>query len=161
MPKSSLFRMLLVLCLWAASATISNAEPEPAANPGLARVWFLWPSDSPTGYDNGAAPMLYVNGAPLGMIRGGTKLFRDFAPGAYRFTVEPFGQPTGQAVTLQLAPGTQSFVEVQFAPTWEEGYPSGRGLMSSSFFVLNMPPQLAQAYLPTLTDLSRPGTAGR
>ena len=161
MPKTSLLRMLLVLCLWAASFPISDAEAEPAANPGLARVWFLWPSDSPTGYDNGAAPTIYANETPLGAIRGGSKFFRDFAPGAYRFTVDPFGQPTRQALTLQLAPGTQSFIEVQWAPTWEEGYPSGRGMMASSFFVLNMSPQLAQAYLPTLTDLSRPAAMGR
>jgi hypothetical protein len=37
------------------------------------------------------------------------------------------------------------------------GYPSGggRGGQSHSFFVLNMSPQLAQAYLPTLNDLGR------
>jgi hypothetical protein len=33
------------------------------------------------------------------------------------------------------------------------GYPSGRGANSHSFFVLTMAPQLAQAYLPTLTYL--------
>jgi hypothetical protein len=43
--------------------------------------------------------------------------------------------------------------EVQWAPTWEEGYPSGGGDLSHSFFVLNLSPQLAQAYLPNLTDL--------
>jgi hypothetical protein len=38
--------------------------------------------------------------------------------------------------------------------TWEMGYPStGKGGQSHSFFVLNMAPQLAQAYLPTLNYL--------
>ena len=40
----------------------------------------------------------------------GTEFFRDFAPGTYTFTVEPYGLPTPQAVTLQLAAGKQGSV---------------------------------------------------
>ena len=55
-----------------------------------------------------------------------------------------------------VTPGSQTYLEVQWVPTWEMGYPStGKGGQSHSFFVLNMAPQLAQAYLPTLNYLGR------
>jgi hypothetical protein len=83
--------------------------------------------------------------------------YRDFAPGTYSFSVEPYGTPTGDADTVQLSPSSQTYRNVQWVQTWEMGYPSGcgRGGQSHSFFVLNMSPQLAQAYLPTLNDLGR------
>lgn len=154
--------LLLALCLGADAAAAQVATPmqsmaQPsgpyAPNSGAARVWFLWPSESQVGYDVGAMPTIYANGTPVGAIRGGTEFYRDFPPGTYQFSIEPVGQPTGQRATVQLAPGSQTFLEVQWNPTWEEGYASGTGLMSHSFFIIPMPPQLAQAYLPTLANL--------
>jgi hypothetical protein len=124
--------------------------------PGTSRVWFLRPAGSADGNVWGASPMIYANGTPVAAIPPGAGFYRDFTAGTYRFTVEPYGLPTGNADTVQLAPGTQTYLEVQWAPTWEEGYPSGgRGGESHSFFVLNMSPQLAQAYLPSLTYLGQ------
>jgi hypothetical protein len=55
-----------------------------------------------------------------------------------------------------LAPGSQTYLEIQWVPTWEMGYASGgQGDQSHAFFVLNMAPQLAQAYLQTLHYLGR------
>ena len=47
----------------------------------------------------------------------------DFAPGSYEFTVQPFGLPTAQATSLQLAPGTEYFLDVDWIASWTQGYP--------------------------------------
>jgi hypothetical protein len=52
--------------------------------------------------------------------------------------------------TLQLAPGTESYVQVQAVPNWEIGSAGG-----ASFTVLSMSPQEAQSYLPTMTNLGQ------
>src|SRR5712671_1191232 len=48
----------------------------------------------------------------------GTAFLHDFSPGTYTFTVPSFGVDTGQAATLQLAPGTQTYLEVQSLRSW-------------------------------------------
>jgi hypothetical protein len=155
MRKFRLGAMLVAGFLGTLAGFLSQAiaAPEVAANPGAARVWFLWPSDSLVGYDTGATPTIYANGTPIGAIRGGSQFYRDFPPGTYQFSVDPYGLPTGQVQTLQLAPGSQAYLQVQWSPTWQQGYPGGWGLMARSFFILPMSPQLAQAYLPTLANL--------
>lgn len=66
--------------------------------------------------------------------------------------MQPYGLPTGQADTVQLAPGTQTYLEIQWLASWEEGYPeAGWGFAPNTFGILIMSPQLAQAYLRTLT----------
>jgi hypothetical protein len=118
----------------------------------MARVWFLRPAGSVNGNVWAAAPMIYANGAPLGDIPEGTEFYRDFRPGRYSFTVQPYGLPTGQADTVQLAPETQTYLEIQWLASWQEGYPeAGWGFAPNTFGILTMSPQLAQAYLPTLT----------
>jgi len=118
-----------------------------APNPGMARVWFLRPAGA-NSYALGAAPMIYANAIPVADIPANAAFYRDFAPGAYRFTVQPYGSPNKKADTVQLAPGTQTYLEVQWLPTWEEGYSTGG---RHSFFVVNMSPQIAQDWLPALT----------
>ena len=147
-------RVLFASCFAAAGAAASAiAAAEIPSGSGAGRVWFLWPSESVVGYDTGAVPTIYVNGAPLGAIQAGTEFYRDFPPGTYRFTVDPYGVPTGQATTLEVMPGSQTFLQVQWSPAWQQGYAGGRGQMHSSFFIVTMSPQLAQAYLPTLANL--------
>jgi hypothetical protein len=122
----------------------------PALAPGMARVWFLRPSE----YSSivGADPVVYANRAPVGDSRADTDFFRDFPAGAYRFTVQPYGTPTGQADTVQLAAGAETYLELQWAPGWELGYPdAGPGYGDHTFAVLTMSPQLARAHLPILT----------
>jgi len=149
---------LLVLCLVAladlAPETVAAAAEAQttAIAPGMARVWFLRPAGSLAGNVWAAAPMIYANGAPIGDIPAGTEFYRDFRSGTYSFTVQPYGLPTGQADTVQLAPGTQTYLEIQWLASWEEGYPeAGWGFAPNTFGILAMSPQLAQAYLPTLT----------
>jgi hypothetical protein len=143
---------LIMLADLAPKAVATAAEAQAtAAAPGMARVWFLRPAGSVNGNVWAAAPMIYANGARVGDIPAGTEFYRDFRPGTYSFTVQPYGLPTGHADTVELAPGTQTYLEIQWLASWEEGSPeAGWGFAPNTFGILTMSPQLAQAYLPTL-----------
>ena len=159
MRKHRLVRpALLGLCLVALASLAPEAQAAAAKTqipplvPGMARVWFLRPAGSLNGNVWAAAPVIYANGAPVGNIPAGTDFYRDFRPGTYSFAVQPYGLPTGEADTVQLAAGTQTYLEVQWLASWEEGYPeAGWGFAPNTFGILTMSPQLAQAYLPALT----------
>jgi hypothetical protein len=144
---------LLVLGNLAPQPVVAAAQAQTAAlAPGTARVWFLRTEDSANGNVYAAAPIIYANGAPVGNIPVGTEFYRDFSPGTYRFTVQSYGLPTGQADTVSLAPGTQTYLQIQWAASWQYGYPqAGYSFAPNTFVIGTMSPQLAQAYLPTLT----------
>ncbi|HEY3911673.1 MAG TPA: hypothetical protein VGM07_17565 [Stellaceae bacterium] len=153
--------MLLGLCLMALAGcaaqtapTIAQA-PTPAVKPGMSRVWFFRPQLTPQfGAVTAFAPVVYANGAPITAIPPGTDFYRDFAPGTYRFTVQPYGLPTGQATTLQLAPGTQDYLQVDWIASWTQGYPEADySFAPNTFGVLLSTPQVALAYIPTLAYL--------
>jgi hypothetical protein len=116
----------------------------------MARVWVLRQPSAPVGTVAAADPMVYANGAPLAQSAQGT-VFHDFAPGTYRFTVQPYGTPANLVDTLQLGPGTQSYVQVQAVPNWEMGSTAG----GASFAVLTMAPQEAQPYLQDMKYLGQ------
>jgi hypothetical protein len=123
---------------------------------GAARVWFLRQSD-PFGAIQAATPMVFANGTPIGRSLPNNVFYRDLPPGSYTFTVEPFGiaLPTGQAARLQLAPGTQIYLQVEWLASWQFGYPSANWSDApNTFGVIVMPPQLAQAYMRAMTNLS-------
>ncbi len=143
---------LLVLAGCAAQPG-GTAPPAPVAalQPSMARVWVLRQPSSPIGTVAASDPMVYANGAPVAQSAQGTAYYHDFQPGTYRFTVQPYGTPTNYVDTLQLAPGTEAYVQVEGVPNWEVGSTSGGG----SFIVANMSPQEAQAYLPTMTNLGQ------
>ncbi len=141
---------LLAGCSPQANVATSPAQPQ-AVEPGMARVWFFRQSDPTGGNVYSAEPIIYANGAPVGQIAQGTAFFHNFPPGKYRFTVQPFGTPTREHDTLQLEPGTQTYVQVQWEPAWEANRVGG----GSSFTVLTSSPELAQQYLPTLTNLGQ------
>ena len=135
-----------------ATTAIAQQVQASAVPSGMARVWFLRPAGSLNGNVCGAVPEIYANGAAIGDIPAGTKFYRDFRPGTYSFTVQPYGLPTGQADTVPLAPGSETYLEVQWMGSWEAGYPeAGWGFAPNTFGVLTMSPQLAQAYLPSLS----------
>jgi hypothetical protein len=52
---------------------------------------------------------------------------------------------------LQLAAGTHSYMQVPWEANWEANRTGG----GSSFTVLTSSPELAQQYLPTLTNLGQ------
>ena len=150
--------MLIGFALLVGSAAMTAA---PAASPsspdaGTARVWFLRPSSFSNPEIAGAAPIVYANGAPLAAIPPSSAFYRDFAPGNYNFTTQPYGIRIGHGDTVELAPGSQTYLEVQWVSGWEEGDASGGpGDLSHGFTILNLPAELAQGYLPTLSYLGQ------
>ena len=94
-----------------------GADPGDGAGNGASLV--LRPAGSDNGNVWAAAPVIYANGAPIGDIPAGTDFYRDLRPGTYSFTVQPYGLPNGQADTVQLAPGTQTYLK-------SSGWPAGR-----------------------------------
>ena len=161
MPRRHLSLSLVVgLCLavfaGCAEAT-QTASPAtvPAPRPGMARVWFFRGQLTPQfGAVAAFSPEIYANGAPVAAIAPGTTFYRDFAPGTYRFTVQPLGLPTPQATTLELAPGTQDYLQVDWVASWTQGYPEADySFAPNTFGILQMNPQVAEAYIPTLAYL--------
>jgi hypothetical protein len=118
-------------------------------HPGVARVWVLRQPNPPGGNFSAADPMVFANGAPLAQSAPATVFFHDFQPGTYRFTVQLHGIPAGLVDTLQLAPETEAYVQVQAVP---KRTPTAGG---ASFAVLMMSPAEAKAYLPALTNLGQ------
>lgn len=149
--------LVLADCTPQAKVTTSQAQI-PAIAAGTARVWFLRGWDAPSGqtYVYAASPIVFANGASVGDLPVGSSFFRDFSPGTYTFTVQPYGLPTPQATTLQLAAGTQSYLQAQWIASWQVGYPEADfSFAPNTFAVLTASPQVAQAYLPTLSYLGQ------
>src|SRR5262249_14594355 len=126
---------LVVLASLAPQPVAAAAEPQVLTlAPGMARVWVLRPAGSLNGDVWAASPEIYANGARIGDIPAGAEFYRDFRPGTYRFTVQPYGLPTGAADTVQLAPGMETYLEIQWVGSWEEGYPeAGWGFAPNTF----------------------------
>ena len=130
------------------TASVTSA---PTLQPSMARVWVLRQPNAPGGNVAAADPMVYANAAPIAQSAQGTVFFHDFVPGTYRLTVQPYGTPANLVDTLQLAPGTQTYVQVQAVPNWEMGSTAG----GASFAVLTMSPAEAQPYLQEMKYLGQ------
>ena len=133
------------------SQQAASKAKDPPLQPGMARAWFFRQADPTGGNIYASDPIIYANGAAVGSIPQGTAFFHDFSPGKYRFTVQPFGTPTREHDTVQLVPGQQAYLQVQWEANWEANRTGG----GSSFTVLSSSPEVAQQYLPTLTNLGQ------
>jgi hypothetical protein len=148
--------ILLGLCLLAPSAcaptsTVAGSEAQiPPMTSGMARVWFLRDRDP---QEQHGTPVIYANGQPVGRSQSGAAFFRDVSPGNYAFTVQSYDIPTGQKVALQLAAGTQTYLDIQWGASWQQGVAGGE-----TFYVQMLSPELGQAYLHSLRYLG-PGGA--
>jgi hypothetical protein len=102
----------LALCLVTfgpAPTVAATPEEAPPLAAGQSRVWFLRQLLPGTQFH---PPMVYVNGAPIGVSAEGTAFYRDFAPGQYVFTVENCIPQARTSQTLNLRPGAQFALEV-------------------------------------------------
>ena len=152
MSRYSRLGLVALSLLVVTEAVPAAVAASPADRQQTARVWFLRPSSVSGMEVEGAAPVIFANGAPVGTITANAAFHRDFAPGTYSFTVQPYGIPTGHADKVQLSPGSETYLQIAWVATWAEGYAlTDHGDEGCDFFVLNMPPQLARAYLPGLT----------
>jgi len=113
-----------------------------------ARVWFLRQFEPG---ESLAAPILSATGTPAVQSLPGTAFLRDFSPGTYTFTVPSFGVDTGQVATVQLAAGTQTFLEVQSLRSWAGA--GGDHFQRDTLYVRAISAYWAEKYFPTLTYL--------
>jgi hypothetical protein len=139
----------LLSCAPAGSGLQAYA-PVAAQAPGTARVWFLRTKDPQEQFGD---PEIYANGNQIGRSIPGIAFYHDFPPGAYAFTVQSYGAPTSNKDRVQLAPGTQTYLEILWGQDWLVGTAGGG---QSTFFVRTLPPALDQAYLRMLTDKGPP-----
>ena len=141
----------LLLACGTPGSGLQAYAPIAAQAPGTARVWFLRTRDP---QEQEGDPIIYVNGNQVGRSIPGIAFYRDFPPGTYAFTVQSYGVLGSEAVnknTKQLAPGTQTYLEILWGASWLVGTPGG-----ATFFVRTLPPELDQAYLKMLLDKGPP-----
>jgi hypothetical protein len=129
---------------------LQSYAPVAAQAPGTARVWFLRTKDPQEQFGD---PIIYANGNQIGRSIPGIAFYHDFPPGAYAFTVQSYGAPTSNKDRVQLAPGTQTYLEILWGQDWLVGTAGGG---QSTFFVRTLPPELDQAYLRMLSDKGPP-----
>jgi len=145
------FCVLPLLSCAPSGSGLQAYAPASALAPGAARVWFLRTKDPQEQFGD---PIIYANGNQVGRSVPGIAFYRDFPPGTYAFTVQSYGLTAGQPIqkdTVQLAPGTQTYLEIMWGGSWLEGAPGG-----ATFYVRTLPPELDQAYLRMLTDKGPP-----
>jgi hypothetical protein len=157
-----LVRVLLIgVCLQALTGYMSGptlaAAPSQALSiqAGLARVWFLRQFEPG---ESLATPIISANGVPVGESLPGTVFLRDFTPGTYTFTVPSYGVDFGQAATVQLAAGTQTYLEVQSLRSWAGA--GGDSFQRDTLYVRAILPYWAEKYFPTLRYLGQGGSIG-
>lgn len=156
-PRIRLARAMLVgICLQTligcmsgpiAAAAVSQVPPTQA---GLARVWFLRQFEPG---ESLATPIISANGVPVGETLPGTVFLRDFAPGTYTFTVPSYGVDFGQSATVQLAAGTQTYLEVQSLRSWAGA--GGDNFERDTLYVRAISAYRAERYFPNLRYLGQ------
>jgi hypothetical protein len=129
------------------SALQAYAPVAPPA-PGTTRVWFLHVNDP---QEQAGDPIIYANGNPVGRSIPGIAFYHDFPPGSYAFTVQSYGLPTGTKDLVQLAPGTDTYLEILWGGSWLVGTAGG-----ATYYVRTLPPELGPPYLRMLTDKGPP-----
>jgi len=130
---------------------IQAYAPVAVVAPGMARVWFLRTRDPEEQFGD---PTIFANGNQIGRSVPGIAFYHDFPPGTYAFTVQSYGLTAGQSLqkdVVQLAPGTDTYLEILWDASWLVGSAGG-----ATFFVRTLPPELGQPYLRELTDKGPP-----
>jgi hypothetical protein len=132
-------------------SALQSYAPVAPQPPGTARVWFMHTNDPQEQFGD---PIIYANGDQIGRSIPGIAFYRDFPPGTYAFSVQSYGLTAGQPIrkdVVQLAPGTQTYLEILWGGSWLEGAAGG-----ATYYVRTLPPELDQAYLRMLTDKGPP-----
>ena len=111
-------------------------------------MWFVRTQDPQQQFGD---PIIFANGQQLGRALPGVAFYRDFPPGAYTFTVQSYGLPTSAKDMIQLAAGTQTYLEILWGGSWLVGTAGG-----ATFFVRTLPADLGTAYVGILADKGPP-----
>lgn len=135
------------ICCRSGPTVAETRAQVPPLRAGLARVWFLRQFE-PT--ESMATPMISANGVPMCISQPGTAFIRDFLPGTYIFTVPSYGVDSGQAATLQLVAGTQTYLEVQSLRSWAD---FGDTAQRDTLYVRQISPYWAEKYFQAMIYL--------
>ena len=138
----------LLSCAPGGGSALQSYAPVAAQPPGTARVWFMHTNDP---QEQAGDPIIYANGNQVGRSIPGIAFYHDFPPGSYAFTVQSYGLPTGTKDMVQLAPGSQTYLEIMWGGSWLVGTAGG-----ATYYVRTLPPELASAYLKMLSDKGPP-----
>jgi hypothetical protein len=126
--------LVLLACAGCARLPPVAAMTVPPIPSGDARVWFYRIYD-PT--ESLGRPLIYMNGAAVGIAELGGAFYRDVPPGWYYITVESVGRDLFQFQYVALIPGQTEYVEIQSLRSWAEGRP---GYGRDTFYVAIQPP---------------------
>ena len=96
-------------------------------------------------------PIIFANVQQLGRALPGVAFYGDFPTGAYTFTVQSYCLPTSAKDMIQLAAGTQTYLEILWGGSWLVGTAGG-----ATFFVRTLPADLGTAYVGMLADKGSP-----
>ena len=132
-------------------SALQSYAPVAAQPPGTARVWFMHTNDP---QEQAGDPIIYANGNQVGRSIPGIAFYKDFPPGTYAFSVQSYGLNAARPVqrdTVQLAPGSQTYLEILWGASWVVGTAGG-----ATYYVRTLPPELSSAYLKMLTDKGPP-----
>ena len=142
----------LVACAPGGGGSALQSYAPVAAQPaGTARVWFMHTNDP---QEQAGDPVIYANGNPVGRSIPGIAFYHDFPPGRYAFTVQSYGLTGSQSLqkdVVQLAPGSQTYLEILWGASWLVGTAGG-----ATYYVRTLAPDLGPAYLRMLTDKGPP-----
>jgi hypothetical protein len=85
-----------------------------------------------------------MNEAIIGVSQPQGALYRDVAPGQYHVTVDSYGKDFNQSRDVYLFPGQQVYFKIVSLRDWVSGGGPRDGFMRDTFYVWDIPPQIAQ-----------------
>ena len=134
-------------------AVASCASPPPTASvaippipAGEARAWFY---RDPGPYDCLGTPYIRMNDAIVAVSQIGGASYRDVLPGQYLVSVDSYLTAPDQTRNVYLFPGQQAYFKIVCLRNWISGggIRNGSGYMRDTFYVWDIPPEVAQAYV--------------
>jgi hypothetical protein len=137
----ALTALSLLSCARPQCAT-SSAEPPIGA--GMARFYFF---RAPTIYDSQVWTAVSLDHRKIGDSAPGTVFYRDVPPGRYEVEVRSDRLYPDQFKTVDVSPGSTTYVQIHNLPHWSQG---AWGYQGTTFVVVIADPALAAREIPSL-----------
>jgi hypothetical protein len=137
---------LLLASIGCAPLPPTAAVAMPPIPAGQARAWFY---RDPGPYDCLGTPYIRMNDAIVAVSQIGGASYRDVLPGQYLVSVDSYLTAPDQTRHAYLFPGQQAYFKIVCLRNWISGggIRNGSGYMRDTFYVWDIPPEVAQAYV--------------